>query len=454
MVATLEILDLPNFGMTNTGTPTDTDDQHGLLKAYTYDGVTERSTKAITPFTVSSATQHTWQCWIMTTDTGVVCPMAQYRDDTTTQGGFEFFMSGGKILAYWFSGDSLPNDDYTWSRTSGTYTDGEWHLVSSTIIDGTVVIYVDGVPVALDNNSVDVGTGFTQFKQVDQLSFGAQFDGVYDWAGTIGRAKFYNGEGLSSTGVSDEYWSECMTVFIPDPTDKWTNLNAAPFTNNGGIVPKNDQHTSLSTGQLNGTDQDYSSSETPISGSSGAVHTVIMWFKCDAGDPDTTRELICQDDEAASNDAVFNMRINDDNRLQSIWKSGTFVNRIQSSVAAGTLNWDDLNWHLIGIRINGNVTNDVFIDGVEAAYDIHNSQFASGFTGAPAIVDNLSIGSRSDSGPNNASGTPSRPAFWEGMFLSDCQMAKYSSEENAARRMEDEISRRRGLIINRGRARI
>jgi hypothetical protein len=209
-------------------------------------------------------------------------------------------------------------------------------------------------------------------------------------------------------------------------------LNTATFTENGGVSPVDDQHNPLAAYTFEGTDDKLTSSEKPFSNGSSGLNTFAMWLKVGssfAGDV----PLIGQWSATAATKTFLVYINNAVSKQLTVAYANNDTNRTQSGLNLGTDNWDDEGWHFIVGTSNGTDIN-IYIDGSEAsAYAFQDSNSGSGFSDFPSTQPTLTLAQLEDDSWNWANTyTLSRPQFWKGTKLSDCQVAKLYSNEQAA----------------------
>lgn len=216
---------------------------------------------------------------------------------------------------------------------------------------------------------------------------------------------------------------------IPATTDEFLNLNILPFTANGGLTVIDDQHTSNSTGLLDGVNDFYSSTVKPfIRGSGERTHSFSFWIRAD--DPTTSSLPITQHGGAA--DRGFIVLVN--TTLMVEFSSGGATDTFRSTLAAGTDNWDDGKYHLITVTTTAGTDLKIYIDGVEASsYASKNIKTGAGFdTGFSAGIENLEIGSFGSGAGSFFQGIVSRPKFWRLIELTAAQVLEEFNKEVAA----------------------
>lgn len=304
-----------------------------------------------------------------------------------------------------------------------------WYYLSGSIdlTNRKVRIYVDGVETAYDAENTLSGspdatfTGITSALMSDFAdSFSTGFDGI------LSRPTYWSGTLLTPAEFSEEFDDECAAVFVPTKTffsvdlsdeGEWTRIGSPNFVD-GQIGPGGAAMDS------DGVNDQIHQSEVIVD-SSATEHTVGIWIKTTA----TSGIVISQFRANPTDFGTFTLELSG-GAIASRWDGPNESNRVLS-IGNTAVNDDD--WHLITAVLRSPTNVDIYIDGVEDTYATENSVTGSGFTSTVNSSVNLNIGNYDPAGTSDSfyDGLSHRPAIWDSLGISLCQVLKYFNEEFA-----------------------
>ena len=425
-----EYLDITDGTFTENGSPTKDLGQHSLSNTtYDFDKTNDYLSSSESVID-SGATKFTFGFWVFWDGASGAKYVLTTR--ATAAAGQFFYVnihgSTGRLYAIVQNagGDQLR------SATSASVPSGIWthYVITANTTTTNIDIHENGVDTAyfLDNDKL----GTTDATMTaDTLGVSSLYSDSYSAGidGKVDRIKVASGVEGTEAEALEEYNAECAAVVVPTFTDSDNDLTVATYTANGGATITDDQHNPSSTYLLDGSAGYLSTTIKPFDTGSGITHAMRTWARAD--DTSQNGAIIAQ--HASSTDRGFMIFQLAAGTLFVEFCDGGGNNNIRSTIAAGMLNWDDGNYHLITATCYNGTDVRVWIDGVEAtSYVSKDVIVGTGFaTGFGAGIDNLHIGAITG-GTNLFPGIPSRPGWWEGKHVSACQIAKDFSNEFAA----------------------
>lgn len=207
-------------------------------------------------------------------------------------------------------------------------------------------------------------------------------------------------------------------------TSEYPNINTATFTDVSAPVDTDDLWNPLAASAFDGVDDYKTSSELPLSASSGTSHTVQFWLKYTTSSSGFDF-LLGQYNNASATNRTLLVNVNSTDQLTvQFFTNGS--NSVTSIIADGHKNWNDGNWHMITGVTSGS-SPAIYIDGVVASAYVSQTS-AGSYTGPGSDPDTLSIGATEDGGALTL-GTITRLKVAEGDAATAGEVtAEYSSE--------------------------
>lgn len=213
-----------------------------------------------------------------------------------------------------------------------------------------------------------------------------------------------------------------ITSFFPD-------FNVDPFTAQGGFLPADDQHNPKSTGDLDGSDDFYTSTVSPIS--TTIDNSIGGWAFVRTGGVNANMIF----SQSGNISIGFLYRIFYDanaNRLVSFWETSA-TNYLLAETATGSIPKD--KWFHFTNTINGTenlaTSNKIYIEGVEGSY-FQQVKNGTGFSGLGGILNKLTVGALQANGGNLLTGLPSRYKARAGTILNSTQaLQEFNNEDKA-----------------------
>jgi YD repeat-containing protein len=249
---------------------------------------------------VSGASYQSVSMWFKTSsDNGVLFSyQAGALSSSTSTGGYTpsiYVGSDGKLHAeFWYSGGVDP------MSTSGTVTDGKWHLITLTASGDTQTLYLDGVAQGTLSGAVDVS------KQDDDYVGGGWLGGEwpdesnYETDGNVGYSTYFNGDisdaafwtrPLTATEVSAQYSSgttkaDLLTEVTRPSGSVYSQASYDPLTGRAtSVTDSNGANWTLNPPTVTGSSQVYASSVL-------GAQPQDYWRLAESGNTDADNQLI------------------------------------------------------------------------------------------------------------------------------------------------------------------